>query len=388
MKNIKKGIVLIYVLFLVTLAVIFATILLNNNAFLFNITEYFDVDSKLYSNIKSDGKILVDINREFNSNGSWFIDNISCPSSTSITMSWTIFTDDIWTILVNSGSIYCEWTYQSSPLKLYFNTWFTDIIEANYNGFIVWVTTWIWNTPFSDPDNTIIDFSSYIITTPDLFDDDFNSDNYMVTSTWNTSTWTYYLNSFQDDDVLWRKTLFWYVSPDFWFKKVFWNTNKTSKIINDNSNNNDLLNIKIWDVSSWILHFDIDKPSEMKLVKFDKNKYNNYNELLSLWRLNWILSAWIWYLQNNTWVLSLSSSITWNEYLFDFINNDYAVFLKSTWTGTLLYKITWETDSWTWIYITPIDDSDNNIVKYLWNEILINDTGIFIAKEIEMIYAK
>jgi hypothetical protein len=70
MNKQKKAVVLIYVLFLTTLSIIFATILVNNNSYLFNITEYFDIDSKLYSNIKSDGKILVDINREANSNGS------------------------------------------------------------------------------------------------------------------------------------------------------------------------------------------------------------------------------------------------------------------------------------------------------------------------------
>jgi hypothetical protein len=342
----------------------------------------------LYSNIKSDGKILVDINREANSNGSWFIDNISCPSWTSISMSWTTNIWFIWSILVNSGSIYCEWFYQANSLKIYFNAWFTDFVQADYNGSVVWLTAGIWNSTFSDSDNTLIDFSSYTISTPDFYDDDFNSDNYMVTSTWNTSTWTYYLNSFQDDDVLWRKTLFWYVSPDFWFKKVFWNTDKISKIINQNTNNNDSLNVKIWDVNAWILYFDIDKPSEIKTVIFDKNIYNQTNELISLWVLNWTLWAWIWYLQNNAWVLSLSNTITWNEYNFDFINNDYAIFLKSTGTWTLLYKIIWETLSWSWIYITSIDDSDNNIVKYLWNEILISDTGVFIAKETEMIYKK
>jgi len=80
MKKHKKAIVLIYVLFLVTLSVLFATILLNNNAYLFNITNYFETNSKLYSNIDSDAKISIDINSELNSNGSGFVDIISCPS--------------------------------------------------------------------------------------------------------------------------------------------------------------------------------------------------------------------------------------------------------------------------------------------------------------------
>jgi len=80
MKNKKNAIVLIYVLFLVTIAVIFASILLNNNAYLFNITSYFETDLKLYSNINSDAQISIDINNEVNNNGSGFVDITSCPS--------------------------------------------------------------------------------------------------------------------------------------------------------------------------------------------------------------------------------------------------------------------------------------------------------------------
>ena len=159
-------------------------------------------------------------------------------------------------------------------------------------------------------------------------------------------------------------------------------------IIDENTNNNDNLNIKIWDVDSWVLHFDIDKPYFIKLVMFNKNKYIATNELVSLWTLDWSGLAWIWYLQNNAWVLSLSGWITWNEYVFDFLNNDYALFIKNNWTGALLYQVTWETTTGTWIYITPIDDSDSEIVRYIWNEILLDTDSRFVAKQTELIYKK
>ncbi|MBT3729001.1 hypothetical protein HOG27_02815 [bacterium] len=53
-KNIKKAIIVVYVLFLVTLSLIFAVIILNNNSYLFNITEYNDIDSELYLNMDKD----------------------------------------------------------------------------------------------------------------------------------------------------------------------------------------------------------------------------------------------------------------------------------------------------------------------------------------------
>jgi len=43
---------------------------------------------------------------------------------------------------------------------------------------------------------------------------------------------------------------------------------------------------------------------------------------------------------------------------------------------------------WTWIYITPIDDSGIDIVRYSWNEILVTDRWEYLAKEMEIIYKK
>ena len=137
MKYKKNAIVLIYVLFLVTISVIFASILLNNNSYLFNINSFFEINSKLYSNIDSDTLISININREVNKNGWWFIDNMSCPWWANVSMSGSFNTALIWTTLINSGSIYCEWTYLSKSLKLYFNTWSSDFDVADYDWYIV-----------------------------------------------------------------------------------------------------------------------------------------------------------------------------------------------------------------------------------------------------------
>ncbi len=383
MKNTKKAVVLIYVLFLVMISVIFATILLNNNSYLFNINDYYEYESKLFSNIDNDSKISIDLNKQMNSNWDWFIDNISCPS-TNVSMSWGINNDDIWTILIYSWVVYCEWNYFWNSLKIYFNTWFTDFDKAEYLWNIITLSWWLWLSSFWDSDNTFIDFSSYDYFIPDWFDDNFNSDNYLVTSTWNI----YYPNFWQDDDVLARKTFYWFVSPYDWFKKVFWNTDKTIEIIDQNINNNDTLNIKIWDVVSWYLHFDVDNDFAIKLIKFDKTIYNNTKELSAVEIYSWELLSSTWYLQNNSWILSLSWWITWNEYNFDFSNNYYAIFLKSVWEVSLVYNITWKTNTGSWIYINPIDDSAEDIIKYIWNEIIIDNNWRYISKEIELFFEK
>jgi hypothetical protein len=159
-------------------------------------------------------------------------------------------------------------------------------------------------------------------------------------------------------------------------------------MINDNTNNNDSLNVKLWDVTSWYLHLDVDKNFDVKLAKFNKSSYTGTNELIVLQSLSWSSLAWSGYLQNNAGVLSLTWVISGSVYSFDFKNNDYALFLKSTWTGTLLYSITWKTSSGTWIYINPIDDSDPNVIRYLWNEILIDSNWRYMSKESELFFEK
>jgi hypothetical protein len=144
----------------------------------------------------------------------------------------------------------------------------------------------------------------------------------------------------------------------------------------------------MWINTNGVLYFDIDKSFDIKVVTFDKAIYSSTNELYvtnieeaSSW------TGVLWYLQKDLTFnpVILPASI----YSFNFQNNMYAIFLKSTSSNTLLYKITWlDRTSDKEMYIVPIDDSDPNIVKYLWNEILIDEEWKYIAKETEIIYEK
>jgi hypothetical protein len=218
-------------------------------------------------------------------------------------------------------------------------------------------------------------------------DDNFNSDNYMVTAFWETSSLVYYPDNYQDDDIYVRKTIFWNFSKDSGYKKVFWNTTKTSEIIEENSNNNDNLNLKIWNITSADLFIEIDWEADIQVYVFDKWEFddfnllaiNNYNETTSI--------SWSWYLQINYNTLSLNQSKTGNEYKFDFQNNDYAIFLKSSNDEDISYKITaffLEKQ----LYINPIDDSDNDIVKYLWNDLLITTDNNILSKQEIILFEK
>ena len=322
--NNKKAIILVYVLFLVMITITLSTIMLTSINTLFNISTLEDYKYRLLSNIKNDWKILIKINESYNSNGTWFID--------STTWSWL--------------NIHCRDNW----------TWLYEVRGDD------WIKPWT-----------------------DNLDDNCNSDNYKVTSTWTTATWFYYPNNFSDDDVIWRLNLIGFVWWDKTYKKIFFNSEKYKKIISENINNNDYLHNKIWDVTEWYLYLNIDKSIHMRLVEFDKNIYDNSNELVPLNIFTWSINNWSGFISKTWSILKLDSSKT-NWLKFDFKNKLYSIFLKSD--ETVLYKLSSQTDTWTWIYITPINDSFSWKVEYLWNEIIIWENSWFIGMEKKLFYQK
>ena len=135
-----------------------------------------------------------------------------------------------------------------------------------------------------------------------------NSDNYQAGSTWNT----YYPNNFQDDDNLARKLIYSYITPNSWFVNIFWSNSNIAEFINDNSNNNDSLNAKLWQTGSWYLYLDVDGSFSLKLVKFNKSSYDDTGELIPFEVLE-TSNIWasIGYIRNNSWVLSLADTKKW-----------------------------------------------------------------------------
>lgn len=329
-------------------------------------------------NIIHDWKINTDYSRYLNTDWFWFIDNISCPILVS--MSWATSSWAIDTILYITGStVFCSGSYNTNSVHIYFNSDSTELNDASYNSERISLINWIWD--FTDTDSTRIDFSAYSQTW-DLIDDDLNSDDYRWSSTWDIN----YPNNFLDNDDLARRTIIWYIPPMYWLRKVFWNNERNIEYIDWNTNNTWSLVSNIWKVSSWSLFLDIDKAYDIKVVEFDRYRYSSFNELYVLNSKVFSSSTWsIWYLQND---LSLLNS-TWSAYSFDFKNKDYAIFVRSSWTWVILYKITGlDLDTNNPIYINTIDDSEENIIKYLWSDILINKDGQFISRFSEIFFSK
>ncbi len=385
--SLKRGSILIYALVLVTISLTMATIILSSSVTLSLNHNYVNIKNKLSRVISDNARVVFKLARSLNSNWWGFSDNLSCPTNFSMsgsTNSWTVSTE----LYTDDSSIYCSWSHLSIPLKLYMNSWSTDFPLAEYGWSIVMLAnSWSWkigNLPFWDSDNTLIDFSSYDYTVWELLDDNANSDNFSVSST----GWELYNYGFQDDDALHRKIKFGYIAPGTGFNSIFWNNTKTSNYIDKNIYNGDSLNDKIGNTINWSLYLTLNKRSIVYLYQFNKEKYNKFNELKEISKLDGVLEAWEWYIQNNGWVISLSST-GGNDYVFDFATYDYAILLENTTNEVLSYNIKWyDNNSNKDIYIVPIDDSDEVLLKYLGNSIVIDDEKRLISEQKEVVSSK
>lgn len=250
---------------------------------------------------------------------------------------------------------------------------------------------WEWVRTFNDPDLTFISFDATWVWWWDGIDDNFNSDDYRVTS--HSDTNTYYFPWFQDDDVIPRLTFFWNVENSQNYYNIFWNNYKTNDFVSNNVNNNDTVNVKIWDVSNGFMYLDLFSDSDivydLKVIEFDRDKYRDEFTLLPINSYEGIDLSWeFWFIEENSWVLSLSSVQTWNEFNFDFTNKDYAIFIINKWESDLSYRLSSQTSTWTGVYINPIDDSKIWTIETMVNHIIIGWEKNFIWDNFIIVWAK
>ncbi len=380
LKNTKAS-VFIYVLVLINLVMIVWVVIIANSSMLMADYKISSTDKEVLYELSKKWKIALNISKGFNSDWSWFIDNISCPDT--IVMSWnTVREEDISTSITYSWTVFCSWLYNWENLKIYFNDYYSDFIWSSLWDSYIDLSSWddkVWLSLFSDSDNTLISFSWSSYQKWDNIDDDFNSDNYSICSSGGIA----YPNNYEDDDSNSRKTIYWYIPTGWDYHNIFWSNTKISEYIEKNQNNiNDFDSILAW---NGYLYLKIDKSSVFKLVKFDKSKYNTQNELypLEISDINYTSDV-EWYIQDD---LTLSSEITWEEYTFDFSNYDYALFLKNNNNEVLSFSLSWKSTYGKCIYINPINDSSDKI-EIMLNTIKITESGRFFWKISELVWNK
>lgn len=371
----KKGTVLVYTLVLVVLGVFMAVGVLNMVQRLSS-----DYDRRALDNILSDAlrwkvSFITKFTNTLNSNGSGFVDMIWCPQNISfsgVTQSGSISTQ----LQYNEWIIFCNGEYDGNMVDVYFNSGFTDTQYLQFdNLYQIDFSSITHNAIISYDSGTLIDGDGAFPLLPDGFDDNFNSDDYSLKiNTWSAVSPLYY-----DDDADARLKNFWYVFADTDWYNAFWVNSDIRNFVDINTNNADGINVKIGESNDAYMRIDIDKNFALQLYELDKDSYDNYSQIVPVEKFSssGVNLPQIWYLQND---LSLSAAITGNEYVFDFENKDYALFIKNFGSGTLLYQIEAETQSGSGIYITPLRDDEPWFLSILTSHILIDKTGWLIGK--------
>jgi hypothetical protein len=192
-----------------------------------------------------------------------------------------------------------------------------------------------------------------------------------------------------------RKTIFWSIPAQTQYQHVYWNNYKTVDVVQNNPNNDDLLNVKMWDVDQahvFINTFNVDELDyDIKILEFDREVYRDQFTLLPLNSYEGKnIDEYLWYIQLNSWdnSLSVAKETTGNEFVFDFQNKDYAIFFANNSDSLLSYHLESYTPTGTWIYINPIDDSGTGTISVLANHIIIWWEKNFIWENFEMVGSK
>jgi len=377
-NNILRWTVLVYTLVLVILGVIMATVILNVAVQLSTEYDLRNIDLSLNSIIKSKSDLTYKYAKDLNANGSWFVDIVGCPTNYTMSGATLRQTNLSSQLTYTWWIISCEWSFNGNPVSFYFNSGYSDLQFAQYLWSQLITNSWSTSWNFPDAENTFIDLSLSFPLVPDGIDDNFNSDNYTISSTWSQM----YPNWYVDDDAGARLLSYWYVLDNSWLYNIFWSNTKMKQYIENNSNNTDTIYKKIQWLSNWYLKLDINKTFKAVLYIINKSSYDETNELIIQNTLVWTGElATIWYLQND---MSIASG-TWSAFQFDFTSFDYALFIENTsGSGALLYKVQLE-DALTgsWVYMNPLDDSQTGILWYLGSHILIDAEGRLIWEQLE-----
>lgn len=357
MKKNNKWFSIVYVFVIILFTLSIWIIVINKQIYYSKSLENNYIQTIWNNNLIDKSNLVFNYAKILNSSTWSYKDMLKCPSLVNYyNSSWSLVSTWITQKYLSWSLYFCSGSLNSQTLKLYYNN--------NYSSFLSWELALTWFT-LSWTTNTL----SWSIWSWSV------SFSYL---TWwynpITKTWSFY------DDSLYRRALVWYV-PLWETRSIFYVNSDIRNYISWNLNNTWAYNKNIWSVLSWALFFDIASSwATIDIVWFSWWYYNSTKMLkkISTYSLNltWSVS---WYLQNNntfSWVLT-------NAKYFDFVNNDYAIFLKSTWTGNYLkYRFMIFDNTWSWVYINPVDDYSSWVIKYQANDIFQNSINyILVNKE-------
>lgn len=383
----KSGSVFIYAMMISFFAVIIGYIITIK---IDTLIENFDIqnyDTKLHSNIREKSNFTFEYDTAMNTNGSGLTNTISCPDIVSMSGTLGGTSEIIATVPFFSDPVMvCSGSTSQGNLLLSYSSRGTIFENGTYLGSTIALDpvggTGARTGTFSDEFGTFLSFTA--TGTLSGLDLDRNSDNFQASS----SSTVLYPGNVGDDDDLARKTLYGYVPKDAGWYNVFLMNTPLRKYIGSNSLNTNPLNVIPGVTQTGYLRLEADNPYNIRVVEFDKAQFESTKEFrvfsstiasASAGGIGWIMPD-----------LSLSGTKSGAK-VFDLKNKDYAVFLSftgntsSTGVTFLKYKLTMEDSAGLGVYIAPINDSENGIMKYLGTDIIIDSDGDYRYKQTEII---
>ncbi|MCH2188233.1 hypothetical protein MK079_00185 [Candidatus Gracilibacteria bacterium] len=384
----KNASVLVYVLLLVNIAVITGIAVFNSSFILSNNRLLFGDGETLEQALQQKAEIVFDHTLQYNSNGSGMVDVLSCPENVifeydTLNGSGEIIRESssslITTLGYMTGSIVCMGDFLGDNFEIFWNQMGNNFSASTYLSTIVTLTgTTSWQTlsNFGDTNNTTLSFDD-TGTNGDGIDDNFDDDNYSI-----TSSGSLYPNGYQDDDTLHRKKIVGKLFTGAQEQNIFWENSDITQIIQNNPNNTDPYHELLGDVSDGIMYLSFISSEipiiDIKILRFDAGIYQQTGELVlnASYEGNSISTPGGYLQRSGNNSVSFSGSRTGQEFVFDFHLYDYALFLSNQGTRDIFYQLSSEsgtgTTTGTGIYIVPVHETENEI-NILSNHIFLDD---------------
>ena len=385
----KKWTVLIFTLVLVVLWVFMAMATLNLTQRIEYDLQIRQIDNQLRDSINTKSNNIFQYARYLNSTWSGFTDNIGCP--TNITLSWSILQSFSTSLVFRDEQIFCEseTSYGWELFQVYFNEEFDDTSYLEFDWQQILFNDENRDGIINSFEEIFVDGNASFPLQPDGIDDNFDSDNYMINSTWSILD---YPEWYIDNNANHRIHNFWYISPwDEWYN-IFWLNQRTTQYIAWNTNNIEPI-INIGDVSEWYIYLDINQGYDVRIIRFDRSSFTEVNELIISddTIMTWTMS-WSWFIQSDATILDSDISefnLSWDEFEFDFSSNDYAIFLRNNDVENILsYQIKIRDSNWEKVYFMPVIDDNEWMISVLWNHIIFSENGIPIGEHREITQQK
>jgi len=297
-------------------------------------------------------------------------------------------------LLSNRLSLYSNQNYY----KL--NNRFLNQIKSNntlnYNFLIKTNSDWNWfidNYSWSWVDikcrlqadwSYFIEWNSGSINISDWYDDNCDNDDFLSTNSW----WLYYTWIIEDNDNLARKNLIWIIVPNQQ-KNIFWNNSKIEEFIEENTNNSDIFNKTLSWITDWNLFLNLSTWALLTLIEYDKTRFDDFWEIREIKSFTGVV-YWSWYIDNNSNILELNSSTWANTISFNFSGSWYLLFLTNTGSNLINYSLSWYENTWSWIYLNPINDDINNTwaIEILGYDVIINSEWNIFWKMLKKVFEK